>query len=80
MSRDVIAVLMPNRKRRESAGQGVQALVRLKDGQFVVEDVDDTGVFQGVDVARFRRALAIKDPDTREVIGYEMEPVTKAAS
>jgi hypothetical protein len=79
MSREVIAVLMPGKKRREGADEGVQALVRLEDGHFVIEDVADTAVFHGEDVARFRQALAIKDPDTREVIGYEMEPVKKVA-
>lgn len=79
MSREVVAVLMPGNKRRENAAQGIQALVRLDDGQFIVEDVADTGMFRGEDVARFRESLAIKDPETREVIGYEMEPVKKAA-
>ncbi len=79
MSREVIAVLMPGKKRRVGADEGVQALVRLEDGQFILEDVADTGIFRGEDVARFRQSLAIKDPDTREVIGYEMEPVKKAA-
>ncbi len=79
MSREVIAVLMPSKKRHQGAGEGIQALIRLEDGQFAVEDVADTGIFKGEDVARFRRALAIKDPETREVIGYEMEPVAKAA-
>ncbi len=78
MSREVIAVLMPGKKRREGADEGVQALVRLEDGQFALEDVADTGIFRGDNVARFRQALAIKDPDTREVIGYEMEPVNEA--
>jgi hypothetical protein len=41
--------------------------------------VEDTAVFSGEDVARFRTAMAIKDPETREVIGYEMEPVPSAA-
>lgn len=80
MSREVIAVLMPRKKRQQDSGEGVQALVRLDDGQVVLEDVADTGIFSGEDVARFRRAMAIKDPETREVIGYEMEPVSGAAS
>jgi len=79
MSREVIAVLMPKKKRQSKAGEGVQALVRLEDGEVIVEDVDDTAVFAGQDVARFRQAMAIKDPETREVIGYEMEPITKVA-
>lgn len=76
MSREVIAVLMPDEDEQTSreTGEGVQALVRLDDGQVVLEDVTDTGIFEGVDVARFRQAMAIKDPETREVIGYEMKP------
>jgi hypothetical protein len=80
MSREVIAVLMPRKKRQKKSGEGVQALVRLDDGEMVLEDVEDTAVFSGEDVARFRTAMAIKDPETREVIGYEMEPVPSAAS
>ncbi|KPK60794.1 MAG: hypothetical protein AMJ59_04000 [Gammaproteobacteria bacterium SG8_31] len=79
MSREVIAVLMPQKKRQHKSGEGVQALFRLEDGQVVLEDIADTGIFSGEDVARFRQAMAIKDPDTREVIGYEMEPITRAA-
>ncbi len=79
MSREVIAVLMPRKKRQKKSREGVQALVRLEDGEMILEDVDDTAIFSGVDVARFRKAMAIKDPETREVIGYEMEPVPGAA-
>ena len=79
MSREVIAVLMPQKKRQRMSGEGIQALFRLEDGQVVLEDIADTGIFSGEDVARFRQAMAIKDPDTREVIGYEMEPITRAA-
>ena len=74
MSREVIAVLMPDDETSRESGEGVQALVRLDDGQVVLEDVKDNEIFEGVDVARFRQAMAIKDPETREVIGYEMEP------
>ena len=62
MSREVIAVLMPQKKRQHKSGEGVQALFRLEDGQVVLEDIADTGVFSGEDVARFRQAMAIKDP------------------
>jgi ectoine hydroxylase-related dioxygenase (phytanoyl-CoA dioxygenase family) len=70
---------MPQKKRQRKSGEGIQALFRLEDGQVVLEDIADTGIFSGEDVARFRQAMAIKDPDTREVIGYEMEPITRAA-
>lgn len=79
MSREVIAVLMPQKKRQKTSGEGVQALVRLEDGEMILEDIDDTSVFSGEDIARFRKAMAIKDPETREVIGYEMEPIPSAA-
>ena len=47
MSDKVIAVLMPKGKRRENARRGgVQALIRREDGDMVVQDVKDTGVFR----------------------------------
>ena len=80
MTDKVIAVLMPKGKRREQAKNGgVQALIRREDGEVVLQDVQDTGVFRGEDIARFRRATEILDPETREVIGYEMEPVSETA-
>lgn len=74
MPREVIAVLIPDDESSQEAGEGVQALVRLDDGQVVLEDLKDEETLAGVEVARFRQAMAIKDPETREVIGYEMEP------
>ena len=80
MTDKVIAVLMPKGKRRENAKNGgVQALIRRDDGEVVLQDVQDTGVFRGEDIARFRRATEILDPETREVIGYEMEPISESA-
>lgn len=80
MSDKVIAVLMPKGKRRENGKtNGVQALVRREDGEVILQDVKDTGVFRGEDIARFRRATEILDPETREVIGYEMEPISESA-
>ena len=81
MSDTVIAVLMPKGKRRKktTASDGVQALIRREDGEVVLRDVQDTGVFRDEDIARFRRATEILDPETREVIGYEMEPISESA-
>lgn len=80
MSDKVIAVLMPKGERRENArNRGVQALIRREDGEVVLEDFQNTDVFRGEDIARFRRATEILDPETREVIGYEMEPVSETA-
>jgi hypothetical protein len=81
MSDKVIAVLMPKGKRRKTttASDGVQALIRREDGEVVLQDIQDTGVFRDEDIARFRRATEILDPETREVIGYEMEPISESA-
>lgn len=81
MTDKVIAVLMPKGKRRKKAttDDGVQALIRRDDGEVVLQDVQDTSVFRGEDIARFRRATEILDPETREVIGYEMEPISESA-
>ena len=81
MSDKVIAVLMPKGKRRKTttASDGVQALIRREDGEVVLQDIQDTGVFRDEDIARFRRATEILDPETREVIGYEMEPISGCA-
>ena len=53
-----------------------QALVRLADGRVAIEDLGAEAK-QGV---RFRPGRPILDPDSREVIGYEMEQVSLAAS
>ena len=81
MTDKVIAVLMPKGKRRKTttASDGVQALIRREDGEVVLQDIQDTGVFRDEDIARFRRATEILDPETREVIGYEMEPISESA-
>ena len=73
MSEEVIAMLMPDEKRDGKSGQGVQALVRKEDGEVTIRDVQDTSVYRSDEIARFRQAVAIRDPETREVIGYEMQ-------
>jgi hypothetical protein len=81
MSDTVIAVLMPRSQPTDDikSKRAVQALIRREDGEVVLQDFQDTGVFRGADIARFQRATEILDPETREVIGYEMEPVSKTA-
>jgi hypothetical protein len=81
MSDTVIAVLMPKGQPTNDvkSKRGVQALIRREDGEVVLEDFQSTDVFRGEDIARFRRATEILDPETREVIGYEMEPVPGTA-
>ena len=57
--------------------EGAQRLVRSPDGQVSLEAVKSVEEFD--ETARntgcFRRGKPIRDPDTREVIGYEMEEV-----
>jgi hypothetical protein len=73
MTEEVIAMLMPEEKRKNGSREGVQALGRKEDGEVTLRDVKDTGIYRSEDIARFRQAVAIRDPETREVIGYEME-------
>ena len=76
MTEEVIAVLMPDEKRETDSRNGVQALVRNDDGEVMLRDVQDTSIYRSEEIARFRQAVAIRDPDTREVIGYEMAAET----
>jgi hypothetical protein len=57
-----------------------QALVRLADGRVVVETLGEEAKNICRSLSRFRPGRPILDPDTREVIGYEMEKVSLAAS
>ena len=80
---EVIALLLPERTPRRGAislsdrARGAQRLVRSPDGRIVLEDVESEEDFERT--ARitgcFRRGKPIRDPGTREVIGYEMEEV-----
>jgi hypothetical protein len=76
MTQEVIALLMPD-KDAGASGQspvGVQALVRNEDGGVMIKDVSDETAIRHHAVGRFHRSVPIKDPVTREVIGYELEP------
>ena len=74
MTQEVIALLMPDTDAGPSDGgqPGVQALVRQPDGGVAIKDVSEETAIRHHSVHRFRRAEPIKDPVTREVIGYEM--------
>ena len=78
---EVIALLLgePGDERWHPRGivEGAQRLVRSADGRVSLEDVTSAEEFD--ETARntgcFRRGKPIRDPETREVIGYEMEEV-----
>lgn len=58
---------------------GAQRLVRHDDGSVTLEPIGSKEEFERT--ARitgcFRRGKAIVDPDTQEIIGYEMEAVSR---
>lgn len=60
--------------------EGAQCLVRAPDGKVRLEDVESQEEFEHAarTTGCFRRGKAIRDPSTREVIGYEMEQVQLA--
>lgn len=72
----VIALLLGERSARESV-LGAQRLVRDEDGTIVLEDVETREDFDATarTTGCFRRGKPILDPESREVIGYEMEEV-----
>ena len=85
---EIIALLLPERTPRRGAAsirdraQGAQRLIRDANGRIVLEDVESEEDFDRT--ARitgcFRRGKPIRDPGTREVIGYEMEEVAAATA
>jgi hypothetical protein len=85
---EIIAlVLGESNEHRWRAGQfakGAQRLVRLPDGRVTLEAVESQEEFDRTarTTGCFRRGKPIRDPATREVIGYEMEevPILRAAS
>ena len=75
MKQEIIALLVPAGKRgKPSRKPPVEALVRREDGQVVIEQLRDGRAIGNS--PWFRQGPEILDPDTREVIGYELEPVT----
>ncbi len=61
-------------------GRRAQVLVRLADGRVVVETLGEEAKNLCRSLVRFRPGRPILDPNTREVVGYEMERVSLAAS
>lgn len=78
---EVIALLLPERVRlgaHEGYARGAQRLVRSADGRMSLEAVETREEFERTarSTGCFRRGKAIRDPETYEVIGYEMEEVS----
>jgi hypothetical protein len=86
-TREVIALLLgecaDHRWRPRQFVEGAQRLVRGTDGKVTLEAVESPEEFERIaqTTGCFRRGAAIRDPQTREVIGYEMEevPMLRAA-
>ncbi len=77
---EVIAVVLGESGERWQAGQlgrGAQRLIRHADGTVLLEPVRSEEEFERAtrETGCFRRGKPIRDPQTREVIGYEMEQV-----
>ena len=75
----VIAVLVPE---ADAAGdnrhpRAATMIVRRADGQFILQTVDARIALaqQAANTGCFRKGKPIVDPNTREVLGYEMEEV-----
>ncbi len=86
--REIIALLLADtgeeRWHSGDFGRGAQCLVREPDGRVSLQTVESAEAFERA--ARrtgcFRRGSPIRDPQTREIIGYEMEqvPLLRAAA
>jgi hypothetical protein len=78
MAAEVIALLCPDPgQTREEASRSVTALVRDAEGPVELRSlVADTGIMRSALLTgRFNCGKPIVDPVTREVIGYEIEPM-----
>ena len=81
---EVIALVLGESYRygaeRGEAMQGAQRLMRNADGHVSLENVQSREEFDRTarTTGCFRRGKVIRDPGTREIIGYEMEEVTLA--
>jgi hypothetical protein len=81
---EVIALLLGDSDRRGhgagSYSDGAQRLVRDAEGRVTLEEIESREDFDKT--ARitgcFIRGKAIRDPQTREIIGYEMEEISPA--
>lgn len=80
---EVIALLLDESadgpKRESTRARGAQRLIRDREGRVSLENIESQQEFE--ETARitgcFRRGKAIRDPKTREIIGYEMEEVAE---
>ena len=77
---EVIALVLGESNQRWHSGQlarGAQRLIRRADGSVRLEPVESEEEFERVarTTGCFRRGKPIRDPQTSEVIGYEMEQV-----
>ena len=87
-TREIIALLLGEAggERWQPRGfiAGAQRLVRGEDGTIELEAITDAEEFDATarTTGCFRRGKPIHDPETREVIGYEMEevPMLRAAN
>jgi hypothetical protein len=78
---EVIALVLDESNSKEPSAhryaRGAKRLVRNADGRVCLESIESEEEFERV--ARtsgcFRRGKAIRDPASRQVIGYEMEEV-----
>ncbi|HEY8520360.1 MAG TPA: hypothetical protein VIN61_09780 [Gammaproteobacteria bacterium] len=85
---EIIAVLLADggeeRWRAGEFGKDAQCLVRLPDGRVHLEPLTSREEFEVVarKTGCFRRGKPIRDPQTHEIMGYEMEevPVLRAAA
>ena len=81
MDLEVIALLFPEPSRaKEGAVQSVLALVRDEQGLMEVKNLrPDIALIKRV-TGRVNCGRPIRDPATREVIGYEIEPIVLPAA
>lgn len=79
---EVIALLIDDPTEADDGAEttGAHRLVREADGRVALEPVETREDFERLarDTGCFRRARAIRDPRTLEIIGYEMEEVAPA--
>lgn len=78
MNAEVIAVLLSEGEQRSDSAATV--LIRNADGRMSLEHVNPDSPFgrRAMRTGCFRRGKAIIDPVSRQMIGYEMEPVPNA--
>lgn len=77
---EVIAVLVPGYD--EDCGAGTATvIVRDSAGNVTVRDLEEREAMLGCtdSTERFRRGKPIIDPLSRQVVGYELEPIDRAS-